>query len=120
MARRLTGDPGVGAGELAAKDDMVGLRRVELAAGLVPLTDEPLGALIQVLEVGGELGISVSIEKRKWSDADLKCSISRKREASYPRRGRSGRGALVGVLVDGHLLEGRRLGFLEELKEEEG
>ena len=50
MARRLTGDPGVGAGELAAKDDMVGLRRVELAAGLVPLTeevaDEPLGALV--------------------------------------------------------------------------
>ena len=51
----------------------------------------PLGALIQVLEVGEELSI-VSAEK-KWSDADLKCSIGRKKEVSYPRRGRSGGGA---------------------------
>jgi len=65
MARRLTGDPGVGAGELAAKDDMVGLRRVELAAGLVPLTDEPLGALVQGVEVRWEVGIVVLAEVKK-------------------------------------------------------
>ena len=50
MARRLTGDPGVGGRELAADDDLVGLRHVDLAAGLVPLVeevvDEPLGALV--------------------------------------------------------------------------
>ena len=66
MARRLTGDPGVGAGELAAKDDMVGLRRVELAAGLVPLAkevaDEPLGALVQGMEDHWEIGIVVPTE----------------------------------------------------------
>ena len=54
--------------------------------------DEPLGALIQVLEVGGELGVGVPTEIRKWSDACLKCSISREREASYPRREWSGGG----------------------------
>ena len=63
MARRLTGDPGVGAGELAAKDDMVGLRRVELAAGLVPLVeevaDEPLGTLVQGMEVPRQIGVVV-------------------------------------------------------------
>ena len=57
------------------------------------VANEPLGALIQVLEVGGELGVGISTEKRKWSDADLKCNISRRREASYPKRGWSGGGA---------------------------
>ena len=65
----LTGDLGVGIGELAADDDLIGLRPVEITAGLVALAkevaDEPLGALIQVLEVGGELGIDVSVEKKK-------------------------------------------------------
>ena len=49
-SRGLTSDPGVGEGELAADDDLVGLRRIELAVGLVPLmeevTDESLGALV--------------------------------------------------------------------------
>jgi hypothetical protein len=50
MARRLTGDPGVGIRELATDDDPVGLCHIELAAGLIPLAeevaDEALGALI--------------------------------------------------------------------------
>ena len=49
------------------------------------VADEPFGALVQVLEVGGELGADVPTEIRKWSDADLMCGISREREASYPR-----------------------------------
>jgi hypothetical protein len=76
MARKLTGNLGVGVGELAADDDPVGLCRVEPAAGLIPLTeevaDEPLGALIQVLEVGRELNSGVSAEMKEWSDADLR------------------------------------------------
>jgi hypothetical protein len=48
---------------------MVGLRRVELAAGLVPLTeevtDEPLGALVQGVEVCWEVGIIVLAEVKK-------------------------------------------------------
>ena len=44
-------------------------------------------------KLAGELSIDVSADKRKCSDADLKCSISRKREVSYPSRGRSGGGA---------------------------
>ena len=66
MARRLTGDPGVGIGELATDDDPVGLCYVELAAGLIPLAeevaDEPLGALVQGMEVGGEVGVIVPAE----------------------------------------------------------
>jgi len=66
MARRLTGDPGVSGGELAADDDLVGLRHVELASGLVPLAkevaDEPLGALVQGMEVHWEIGIVIPTE----------------------------------------------------------
>jgi len=66
MARRLTGDPGVGGRELAADDDLVGLRHVDLAAGLVPLVeevvDEPLGALVQGVEVRWEVGVGVPAE----------------------------------------------------------
>ena len=43
---------------------MVCPRPIELAAGLIPLAkkiaDETLGALVQGLEVGGELGVGVS------------------------------------------------------------
>ena len=39
-----------------------------------------MGALIQILEVGGELGIGVSAEMRKWSDADLKNSIGKRKK----------------------------------------
>ena len=42
------------------------------------VADEPLGALIQVLEVGREIGVDVSAKMRKWSDADLRCSIDKK------------------------------------------
>jgi hypothetical protein len=94
----LTGDLGVGVGELAADDDLIRLHPVEIATGLVVLAeevaDEPLGTLVLVLEVGGELGVGVPIEIGKWSDADLKCNISKEREVSYPRRRRSGGGAL--------------------------
>ena len=48
--RKHIGNPGVGGGELAADDGLVSLRRVELAADLVPLTkevaDEPVGTLV--------------------------------------------------------------------------
>jgi len=47
----LTGNPSVGEGELAADDDLIRLRPIELAAGLILLTeevtDELLGALIR-------------------------------------------------------------------------
>ena len=56
------------------------------------VADEPLGALIQVLEVGRELNSGVSAEMKEWSDADLRCDIGGK-VISYPRRGRSGGGA---------------------------
>ena len=65
-ARELTGNPSVSGGELAADDDLVRLCPIELAAGLVMLAeevaDEPLGALIQGLEVVGELGFDVPAE----------------------------------------------------------
>jgi len=109
---------------LAADDDLIRLCPVEITAGLSELAeevaDEPLGTLIQVLEVGGKLGVSVSTKKRKRSDADLKSGIGGKREVSYPRRGRSAGGTFADTLVASHLLGGRReAGVLEELKEEE-
>ena len=68
-ARKLTGDPGVGGGELATDDGLVGLRRIELAADLVPLVEEvadkPLGALIWGMEVRREVGvIPVKVKNR--------------------------------------------------------
>ena len=89
------------------------------------VADEPLGALIQVLEIGGKLGFGIPTKIRRWSDADLRCSIDEKEE--HLTRGE-----------DGAAEERRRnprwyaccwpsawgkkegLGFLEELKEEEG
>ena len=66
MSGGLTSNPGVGEGELAADDDLVHLCSIELMAGLIPLVeavaDEPMGALIQGLEVVGELGVSVPAE----------------------------------------------------------
>ena len=61
---------------------MIRLRPVKITAGLA---DEPLGALIQVLEISGKLGFGIPTEIRRWSDADLKCGNGREREASYPR-----------------------------------
>ena len=57
------------------------------------VADEPLGALIQVLEVGGKLSVGIPAEIRRWLDADLKCGIGREKETSYPRCGQSGGGA---------------------------
>ena len=84
-----------------------------------------MGALIQILEVGGELGIGVSAEMRKWSDADLKNSIGKRKK----RLIQDGDGA-----AEEHQRNPRRhaccwpfarerkerLGFLEEPEEEEG
>ena len=61
-----TCDNGVGVGEQAADDDLIRLRPVKVTAGLVALAeevaDEASGALIQILEVGRELGVGVSAE----------------------------------------------------------
>ena len=42
--------------------------------------DKPLGALVNVLEVGGKLNGGISTEMRRWSDTDLGCSIDKKDE----------------------------------------
>ena len=42
------------------------------------VADVTLGALIQVLEVGGELDSGVSAKMRRWSEADLRCGIEKK------------------------------------------
>ena len=72
MAEKLTGDPSVGIGELAADDDPIHLRLVKLAAGIVQLaeevTDEPLGTFVQGLEVGGELSVDVPTEIKNQSE----------------------------------------------------
>ena len=44
------------------------------------VADVTLGALIQVLEVGGELDGGVSAEMIKWSEEDLRCSIDKKKK----------------------------------------
>ena len=87
--------------------------------------DESLGALIQILEVGGELGIGVSAEMRKWSDADLKNSIGKRKkrlirdgDGAAEERWRSPRRRAC--CWPSARRKKERLGFLEELKEEEG
>jgi len=73
---------------MAADDNLIRLCPVEVAAGFGSLAEEvadvTLGALIPVLEVGGELNGGVSAEIRKWSDGDLRCSIDRKDECLTP------------------------------------
>ena len=81
------------------------------------VADEPLGALIQVLEVGREIGVAVSAEMRKWSDADLRCSIDKEEEhltrgedeATEERRRSLHRHACCWPCARG---KERRLGFL--------
>ena len=67
---------------MVADDNLIRLCPVEVAAGFGELAEEvadvTLGALIQVLEVGGELNGGVSAEMRKWSEEDLRCSIDKK------------------------------------------
>ena len=79
--------------------------------------NEPLGALIQLLEVGRELNGGVSTEMRKWSEADLRCSIDKKEKhltrgedgAAEERRRRPRRHACCWPFAQG---KERRLGFL--------
>jgi len=69
---------------MAMDGDLILLCPVEVAAGFGELAEEvadvTLGALIQVLEVGGELDGGVSAEMRKWSEEDLRCSIDKKKK----------------------------------------
>ena len=91
------------------------------------VADEALGALIQILEVGGELGVGVSAEMRRWSDADLKCSIGEKEkrltrgddEAAEERRKDLRQHACCWPSVRRER-ERERLGFLGEFEEGEG
>ena len=82
MAGKLTCDLGVGVGDLAADNDLVHLRPIEVTAGFGELADKvadvALSTLVQGLEVGGVLDGGVSAEMR--SDGDLRCSIDRKDE----------------------------------------
>ena len=88
--RSLTGSPGVGVGELAADDDLIRLRPVEVAAGFGKLAEEVAdvaqSTLVQGLEVGGELDGGISAEIR--SDGDLRCDIGGK--VKYLTRGGDG------------------------------
>ena len=62
----LTGNLGVGVGEMAADDDLIHLCPVEVTAGFGELAEEvvdvTLGALIRVLEIG-ESSMAVSLGK---------------------------------------------------------
>jgi hypothetical protein len=126
MAQELTCGLGVGAGELAADDDLVRLSPVEVTAGLGELEEEvadvALGTLIQGLEVGEKLngGVSAGME----SDGDLKCINDRKDDCLT--RGGDGVAEEHRKTPRQHaccwpfvLVEERRLGFLG-LEEEEG
>ena len=84
MAGKLTCDLGVGIGEVTTDDNMVRLRPVEVTAGFGELAEEvadvALGTLVQGLEVGGELNGGVSAEVKRWSEADLRCSIDKEEQ----------------------------------------
>ena len=111
MIPKLTCGLGVGAGELAADDDLVRPCPVEVATGLVELAEEVadvlLGACVQDPEVCGEFHGGVSTEKSRWSKADQRCSIDREENNDLPQTGaerwRSIGGALSDALVVGHL-----------------
>jgi hypothetical protein len=115
MAGGLTCDLGVGVGELAADDDLVRLRPVEVAAGFGELAEEvvdiTLGTLVQGLEVGGELDGGVSAWMR--SDGDLRCNIGEWMNAlplvGAERRRSAGR-SLTGTLLASHLFRWKRGG----------
>ena len=100
-------------------DDLICLRPVKIAEGLIALveevTDESRGALIQVLEVGGELGIDVSTREEEVIRCRSKVRHWLKKRSILPETGtkrwRSTGGALAGTLIAGHLLEGRRKGW---------
>ena len=110
MVPKLTCGLGVGAGELAADDDLVRPCPVEVSTGLVELAEEVadvlLGACVQDPEVWGEFYGGVSIEKNRWSKADQRCSIDREENNDLPQMGaerwRSIGGAFADALVVGH------------------
>ena len=113
--RGLTCDLGVGVGEMAADDDLIHLCPVEVTAGFGELAEEvvdvTLGALIRVLEVGGELNGGVSAGMR--SDGNLRCNIGEWMNAlplvGAERRRSAGR-SLTGALVASHLFGRKRRG----------
>ena len=126
MAGKLTCDLGVGVGELAADNDLVCLRPVEVTTRFSELAEEiadvVLSTLIQDLEVGGELDGGVFAEMR--SDGNLRCSTDRKgeyltqggEEAAVERRKIPRRRACCWPFVRA---KEKSLGFLG-LEEEEG
>ena len=85
-------------------DDLIRLRPVEVAAGLVELAEEVvnvvLGALVQDLEVGGELHGGVSTEKNRWSKANWKYNIGGKEDNVLPQTGTKRRRSVGGTLAD--------------------
>ena len=113
--RSLTGSSGVGVGELAADDDLIRLRPVEVTTGFGELAEEvvdiTLGTLVQGLEVGGELNGGVSAGMR--SDGNLRCNIGEWMNAlplvGAERRRSTGR-SLTGALVASHLFRWKRGG----------
>ena len=108
---KLTCGLGVGAGELAADDDLVRPCPVEVATDLVELAEEVadvlLGACVQDSKVWREFHGSVSTEKSRWSKADQRYSIDKEENNDLPQTGaerrRSIGGALADALVVGHL-----------------
>ena len=118
MAGKLTCDLGVGVGELATDDDLIRLCPVKVTAGLGELAeevaDEPLGALVQILEVGEELNGGVSTEMRSGQIQISDAALTRKRGVLPEARTecwRSTGRTLAGTLVAGHLLRERRRGW---------
>ena len=88
------------------------------------VADEPLSALIQVLEVGQKIGVDVSVEMISWSDADLRCSIDK--EEKHLTRGEDRAAEECRRSLCRHACcwpsarrERERLGFLGEFEEGE-
>ena len=100
---------------MAADDDLIHLCPVEVTAGFGELAEEvvdvTLGALIRVLEVGGELNGGVSAGMR--SDGNLRCNIGEWMNAlplvGAERRRSAGR-SLTGALVASHLFRWKKGG----------
>jgi hypothetical protein len=88
MAEKLTGDPSIGIGELTADDDPIHLRRIKLAAGIVPWRRRSRMSLwvpsSRVWKLAGS-SASMSLQKSKTSQrSDLKNNIGRGEKVRYP------------------------------------
>ena len=97
MVSELTRGLGVGAGELAADDDLVHSCPIEVAAGLVELAEEVadvvLGTRVQDPEVGGS-SMAAYLQRRADGQKQIRdAALIEKKTMAYPRRGRSGGGA---------------------------